>query len=109
VTRAAAEKGRVVRPPPHVRELLAKMNVAQWREPHDTELASAMGIRPERLREIRLAALYPSSIDRPMGDSGDHSLADLVADEREPGPEERANEALLAAETDRTMSGPHAT
>jgi hypothetical protein len=36
------------------------MNVAQWREPHDTELASAMGIRPERLREIRLAALYPS-------------------------------------------------
>ena len=111
ITRAAADKGRVVRLPVHVREELTKLGAAQQlltqrlgREPQDDELALELGIREQRVREIRLAAHLPASIDRPVGESADTSLADIVADTDTPSAEERVFEALLAAETNRTMT-----
>ena len=111
VTRAAADKGRVVRLPVHVREELTKLGAAQQlltqqlgREPSDQELAKELGIRTTRVREIRLAAHLPSSIDQPFGEREDMSLADVVADENERGPEERMHAALAAAATDRAMT-----
>ena len=109
--RAAADKGRVVRLPVYLREELSKLSGAQQRlthelgrEPSDRELAKELGIASERVREIRLAAHTPSSIDRPLTEGEDASLADVVSDDYERGPEALAYDALFAAETDRTMT-----
>ena len=109
ITRGAADKGRVVRLPVHVREELTKLGAAQQRlthelgrEPNDDELATELGMHALRLREIRRAAQLPSSIDRPFGagGDGDATLADLVADESDSGPAEVTHDALLAQEAD---------
>ena len=111
ITRAAADKGRVVRLPVHVREELTKLSAAQQlltqrfgREPNDREVSQEMGIREQRVREIRLAAHLPASIDKPIGDGADTSLADVVADDDHPTAEDRVFERLLADETRRTMT-----
>ena len=110
VGRAAADKGRVVRLPVHVREQLTRLSAVQQqlthdldREPTDSELAAALETNVRRLREIRHAARFPSSIDRTYGDDESHSLADVVADEGE-DPETLAHAALLAREADQTLT-----
>ena len=111
ITRAATDKGRVVRLPVHVREELTKLGAAQQRlthrlgrDPDDVELATELGTSAARVAEIRLASHAPTSIDRPMGEDGDSSLSDLVADDNERGLEELVERELFAAETDRTMT-----
>jgi RNA polymerase primary sigma factor len=110
VGRAAADKGRVVRLPIHVREQLTRLSAAQQqlthdlgREPTDPELAAALETTVRRLSEIRHAAHFPSSIDRTFGDGDDHSLADVVADDGDT-PEALAHAALLAREADQTLT-----
>ena len=107
----AADKGRVVRLPTNVRDEMTKLSAAQQRlvqtlgrEPTEQDLAAELGIRPLRVRELRLAAAAPSSIDRPLGEDDEHTLADLVADEEGPSLEDRVHEALFADETDRTLT-----
>ena len=111
IIRATADKGRVVRLPVHVREELSKLGAAQQkliqllgRDPSDSEIAAELGIRALRVREIRLAAAAPSSIDRPLGEGDEASLADIVADDQSLSLEEQVQEALFAEETDRTLS-----
>ena len=111
IIRAAADKGRVVRLPINVRDEMTRLSAAQQRlvqtlgrEPTEQDLAAALGIRAVRVRELRLAASVPSSIDQPRGADDEHTLADLVADEEGPGLEDRVHEALFADETDRTLT-----
>ncbi|HXI18384.1 MAG TPA: sigma-70 family RNA polymerase sigma factor [Chloroflexota bacterium] len=111
MTRSVADKGRVIRLPVHVKEELAKLSGAQQRlthqlgrEPVESELAGEMGITLERVRQIRPAGLFPSSIDQPLGENEGTSLADMVADTNERGPEELAYQALLAQEAERTLN-----
>ena len=111
IIRATADKGRVVRLPVHVREELSKLGQAQQkliqllgREPDNREIAAEMSIRTQRVKEIRLAAASPSSIDRPLSEGDDTSLADVVADDESPSLEQQVHEALFAEETDRTLT-----
>ena len=111
IIRAAADKGRVVRLPINVREEMNALSAAQHRlvqtlgrEPTEQDLAAELGIRAVRVRELRLAAAAPSSIDRPLGEDDEHTLADLVADEDSASLEDRVHEALFADETDRTLT-----
>jgi len=111
ITRAIADKGRTIRLPVHVSEALTKLNSAQQRltqelgrEPTDEELARDLGIDAQRVRETRLAARMPSSIDQPLSDEDESSVGDFVMDQSERGPEELTHEELLKQEAERTLS-----
>jgi RNA polymerase primary sigma factor len=111
ITRAIADKGRTIRLPVHVSEALSKLNTVQQRltqelgrEPTNEEIARELGISPERVEETRLAARLPSSIDQPIGEDEETSVADLVADKTALGPEELAHERLLKQEAERTLA-----
>jgi RNA polymerase primary sigma factor len=111
ITRAIADKGRTIRLPVHVSEALSRLNTTQQRltqqlgrEPTDQELADALGIDPARVRETRLAARVPSSIDQPIGDDDDTSVADFVMDQSDRGPEELTHKELLKQEAERTLA-----
>ncbi len=111
ITRAIADKGRTIRLPVHVSEALSKLNAAQQRltqqlgrEPTDEELGRELGMDAQRVRETRLAARLPSSIDQPVGEDDDTSVADFVMDQSDRGPEELAHERLLRREAERMLS-----
>src|SRR6266542_1161987 len=111
ITRAIADKARTIRLPVHVSEALTKLNAVQQRltqelgrEPTDEEIGRELGIDAERVAETRAAARIPSSIDKPIGDDEESSIADLVADRGDPGPEILASERLLKQEAERTLN-----
>jgi RNA polymerase sigma factor (sigma-70 family) len=87
ITRGLADRGRPVRLPVHAHETLAKLRWVElelWqtlgRDPSEDELAERLGVRLERLREIRQASEDVASLDAPVGADGDGTLGTLVAD-----------------------------
>jgi len=109
ITRAIADKGRTIRLPVHVSEALTKLNGVQQRltqalgrEPSDEEIALELGLDVIRVRETRLASRPTSSIDQPMGDDDEASVADFVNDPTA-GPEEITQDRMLREEADRMM------
>ena len=111
ITRAIADKGRTIRLPVHVSEALTKLNAVQQRltqelgrEPTDEEIGAELGIDGQRVKETRLAARLPSSIDQPIGDDEDTSVADFVMDQSDRGPEELTHERLLKQEALRALT-----
>jgi RNA polymerase primary sigma factor len=109
ITRAIADKGRTIRLPVHVSEALTKLNSVQQRltqalgrEPSDEEVALELGLDVARVRETRLASRPTSSIDQPMGDDDEASVADFVNDPSA-GPEEVIQDRLLREEAERMM------
>jgi RNA polymerase primary sigma factor len=110
ITRAIADKGRTIRLPVHIGEALTKMNAAQQRltqergrEPTDEELAAELELDPRRIEELRRAARLPSSIDQPIGDDEESRVADFVADQANPGPEDLTHERALKQAAERTL------
>jgi RNA polymerase sigma factor (sigma-70 family) len=101
ITRGLADRGRPVRLPVHAHETLARLRWVElelWqglgRDPTEAELADGLGVRVERLREIRHAAEDVASLDAPIGAEGDGTLGTLVPDLRALDP------AAVAADDD---------
>jgi RNA polymerase primary sigma factor len=95
VQRGVANKSRTIRIPVHIvdreqkiaraeRELMLKLE----RAPTDAEVAKAAKLSPKHVREVRQAARAVTSLDKPVGEKGDASLADLVGGEGAPVEEE---------------------
>jgi RNA polymerase primary sigma factor len=105
VTRAVAEQSRTIRLPVHVVEQLSKLyttartlQVQLGREPTPEEIAATLGIAPNRVREALAAARIPISLDSPIGEDGNATIADLIADADALAPAEEAEEEIFAAE-----------
>ena len=111
ITRAIADKGRTIRLPAHVSEALTKLYAAQrrltqelGREPSDEDLGRALGIAPARVQELRRAARRPGSLDRPVGEREEATIADQVGEQAQPGPEAVADERQLEQEARRALA-----
>ncbi len=99
ITRSLSNDSRTVRLPVHVVEALRKIRKVtpelaseMEREPTPAELGEVLGMAPERVVEIVRASRAPMSLEQPVGEDGDESLADFVED---PDPD-TADRALLA-------------
>ena len=111
ITRAIADKGRTIRLPVHVGEAIGKLHAAQQRltqelgrEPTDAEVGAELGTDAVRVQELRQAAWFPSSLDQPLGEDEDTRVADLVADQSDPGPADIIQERLLKQEAHRMLA-----
>lgn len=87
VTRALSDQGRAIRVSSRTGETLGKLIRVQrqllqdlCREPRPKEIAAAMGILPERVREIQSMISEPVSLDAPAGGDDESVLADYVVD-----------------------------
>ena len=108
--RGLANTGRTVRLPVHVHELMGKVRYTEFqllqefgREPTELEIANALDLTVERLREVRLAAQDVASLDRPIGEDGDATMGDLVADESADDPERAATDTLSRGDVERAL------
>ncbi|MDQ3931371.1 MAG: sigma-70 family RNA polymerase sigma factor [Actinomycetota bacterium] len=109
--RGLADKARTVRLPAHVFETLGKIRFVELdllqalgREPTEDEVAAELGMGVERLREIRQAAQDVSSLDTPVGEDGDATLGELVADEGAADPATSAASLLTQSEIARALA-----
>ncbi len=92
---------RTMRLPVHVaddRRRVAKVRTTFFgihrREPTAEEIAKTLGFARERVENILSIPPQPASLDTPMGDSGDATLADLVPTQTEPPDAAVAQHAL---------------
>lgn len=102
ITRSIADQSRTIRIPVHMSEVINKTyrvsrNLLQelGREPTETELAEAMNLPIEKVREILKVSSDPISLDTPIGEEDDSHLGDFIKDESIVGPEEAAAYSVL--------------
>jgi len=88
ITRAIAEKSRTIRLPIHITETLNKLKKGQrelsqelGRTPTITELAAAVELPEEEVKDLLCRARQPVSLETKVGDGDDTELLDLLAGE----------------------------
>src|SRR5918992_1039308 len=95
VQRGVANKARTIRLPVHIVEREQRMARAEReltlkleRTPTEEEIAQAAKLPLKQVREVRKAARAVTSLDRPVGEGGDSTFADLIPGESAPVEEE---------------------
>ena len=101
VARALADKSRTIRLPVHVVERLQKVNRAERtlmlrlaREPSNEEIANEAKLPLYQVLDVRTAARSPISLEEPIGDEGESSFSDFLADDEAIDPAEAVAESL---------------
>jgi RNA polymerase primary sigma factor len=89
IRRALGNQSRTIRIPIHIHGKLFKLDRTTrrlhellGRAPTDAEVAHEAGLPPERIAKLRRATLSFSSLDAPIGENQETSLADTVPDEQ---------------------------
>ncbi len=102
ITRAIADQARTIRIPVHMVETINKLiRVSRQllqelgREPVPEEIAQAMDMPVERVREILKISQEPVSLETPIGEEEDSHLGDFIQDDNVPVPAEAAAFTLL--------------
>jgi len=101
ITRAIAEKSRAIRLPIHITETLNKLKKGQrelsqelGRTPTVGELAAAVELPEEEVKDLLWRARQPVSLETKVGDSEDTELLDLLAGDGA-GPDEMVDGECL--------------
>lgn len=102
ITRAIADQARTIRVPVHMVETINKLNrisrqllQEKGREVTNEELAEAMGISVEKIREVKKIAQDPISLETPIGEKEDSHLGDFIEDHETVAPDDAAGSILL--------------
>jgi RNA polymerase primary sigma factor len=105
ITRAISDQSRTIRLPVHVGETINRVKKTGHRlqqilerEPTQEEIARAMDISDEKVRQVLDVSRHPVSLEAPVGNEGDAFLGDFIEDESMPAPIEIASQELLKAQ-----------
>ncbi len=105
ITRAIANDARTIRLPIHIVEKLNKLKKAQRelkqklsRNPSEAELALALEIPPEQLRQLQQLRRKSLSLNHRVGKEEDTELMDLLEDEDGQSPEQQMSETMMRHE-----------
>jgi RNA polymerase primary sigma factor len=97
VTRAIADQGRTIRVPVHMVEVINKILRTQrlmvqelGREPTNDELAKRLDMQAWKVRKALKIAQQPISLETPVGDDGETTIASFIEDRRTTSPAESA-------------------
>jgi RNA polymerase primary sigma factor len=104
ITRAISDQSRTIRLPVHVGETINRVKKTSHRlqqilerEPTQEEIAKAMCITDNKVRQMLDVARHPMSLEAPVGSEGDAFLGDFIEDEGMPAPLEMAAQQMLKA------------
>ncbi|MDB9418766.1 RNA polymerase sigma factor, RpoD/SigA family [Microcystis aeruginosa] len=105
ITRTIANDARTIRLPIHIVEKLNKLKKAQrilkqdlQRNPNERELAEALEITPEQLRQLLQLRRQSLSLNHRVGKGEDTELVDLLEDDDLQLPEDKMNEMMMRQE-----------
>lgn len=110
ITRAIADQARTIRIPVHMVETITKVKKISsqllhqnGRDPSADEIAEALDMPVERVREIMRIAQDPVSLETPIGEEEDSHLGDFLPDENAPEPTEAASQVLLKEQLNQVL------
>ncbi|HKG26264.1 MAG TPA: RNA polymerase sigma factor RpoD [Thermomicrobiales bacterium] len=105
ITRAISDQSRTIRLPVHVGETINRVKKTGHRlqqilerEPTQEEIARAMDISDDKVRQVLDVSRHPVSLEAPVGQEGDAFLGDFIEDESMPQPIELASQQLLKSQ-----------
>jgi RNA polymerase primary sigma factor len=111
VTRALADQARTIRIPVHMVEMARKFTAAEHslvrnlgHQPTLEEIATETALPLKAVGAVRQLVKEPVSLEAPMGEDGEASLADLIADHHAPDPEATAISLDFQRETQRILT-----
>jgi RNA polymerase primary sigma factor len=111
VTRAIADKARLIRMPVHATETLNRVSRAHRsfvqeheREPTEAELAKATGLEPDKLRDLRNVAHGPQSLERPVGEDDEATLGSFIPNLSAPAPDRDVLESNMREQVDQMLA-----
>ncbi|MDW7981752.1 MAG: RNA polymerase sigma factor RpoD [Thermomicrobium sp.] len=111
ITRAISDQSRTIRLPVHVGETINRIKKMSHRlqqiferEPTQLEIARALDMPEEKVRQILEAARLPVSLEAPVGQDGDAFLGDFIEDEAQPSPIDIASQQLLRQQLEEALS-----
>ena len=111
ITRSILEGTRAVRLPVYIMEEVMRVNRATRqlyqqleREPSTEEIGNALSIPAERVSELQIWAEKVFSLDAPLAEEDENTLADVIEDGNTRGPIEETDRALLREEVARALN-----
>jgi len=88
MTRAIADKSRMIRLPVHMNEMLTKFTYASrqlekelGRAPTNEEIGKRLNLVAKKIEDLRTISRDPVSLDLPVGRDGESALGDLLEDQ----------------------------
>lgn len=109
ITRALADQARTIRIPVHQTEashrilrVMRRLGQQFGRPARLDEVAHALRIRPERLRETVQAFQEPVALETPIGD-GDTQFGDMIPDQQAVSPDAHVHRGELTQQLDRIL------
>lgn len=111
ILRAVADQGRTIRLPAHIVDELSKLNrvakrLAQGlgRQPTKEELAHELDMSPDRVDELRGLGGQPLSLETPVGEEEESTLAEFIEDDVTPNPSSMASHSLLGEQVEDALA-----
>lgn len=111
ITRAIADQARTIRIPVHMVETInrfirtsRRLMQDLGREQKPQEIARAMEIDVDKVREIMKVSQEPTSLQTTIGDDEDSLLGDFIQDTTQPTPYDATSRALLKDQVDEVLS-----
>ncbi|HEY8445894.1 MAG TPA: RNA polymerase sigma factor RpoD [Thermomicrobiales bacterium] len=105
ITRAISDQSRTIRLPVHVGETINRVRKTSHRlqqilerEPTREEIARAMDVPDDKVRQVLDVSRHPVSLEAPVGQEGDALLGDFIEDDSAPQPVEVASQQLLKSQ-----------
>jgi RNA polymerase primary sigma factor len=105
ITRAISDQSRTIRLPVHVGETINRVKKTGHRlqqilerEPTHEEIARALDIGDDKVRQVLDVSRHPVSLEAPVGQDGDAFLGDFIEDETMPAPLDLASQQLLKSQ-----------
>ena len=93
ISRAIADQARTIRIPIHMIETINRINKVirqgiqeEGREPDLEQIAKAVGLTIDKVKQVIKITKEPVSLDAPIGSEEDGKFGDFVADEKAPSP-----------------------
>ena len=111
ITRAISDQSRTIRLPVHVGETINRVKKTGHRlqqilerEPTQEEIARAMDVSDDKVRQVLDVSRHPVSLEAPVGQDGDAFLGDFIEDDSMPHPLEMAAQELLKSQIGDALS-----
>ena len=102
ITCAIADQARTIRIPVHMVETINKVKKVSSQllhqnghDPTAEEIAAALDMPVDKVREIMRVAQEPVSLETPIGEEEDSHLGDFIPDDDAPAPADAASHTLL--------------
>ena len=111
VTRSISDQSRTIRLPVHLFEIISRMSKLErqmvlklGRDPTVEELADAMDMTVEKIKQIRKASLVPISLNQNLNDDDKRTVEETLIDDYTEHPDDATGKVLLKEDLENVLN-----